>query len=282
MAAGGRAPRSDLPARLISAAVGIPLLAGVVWAGGPTTAAVAAFASLIAVNELLLLVRRAGWRPLRNEGLIWALVIVAAAAYDAYPTTSTGIPDAVLIAVGGGFVLLVIASAAIRRSAVFLGDAIFTAVPVAYAAVPLATLVLLRDGPAGLQWVILIFAATFATDTGAYAVGRLIGRHKMAPSISPGKTWEGAAGGLASAIGATVGVIALLDALPTYYLQAIALGIAIGVISQIGDLAESKLKRVARVKDSGVLIPGHGGLMDRLDSLVLVFPIVYLASKLWD
>jgi phosphatidate cytidylyltransferase len=265
--------RSDLPKRLISAAIGIPLLAGVVWLGGYTTAVVAALAALIAANELLLLVGRAGWRPLRNEGLLWGLAIVAAAPFGGLW---------VLAALGSGFIVLFIAAGAIRRSAAFIGDAIFTAIPTAYAALPIATLVLLRDGTAGLQWVILVFAATFATDTGAYTVGRLIGRHKMAPSISPGKTWEGAAGGLLSAIGATIGVIALVDEIPTLYVQAAGLGIAIGVISQIGDLAESKLKRIARVKDSGILIPGHGGLMDRLDSLVLVFPIVYAASRLWD
>jgi phosphatidate cytidylyltransferase len=264
---------SDLPQRLISAAVGIPLLAGVVWLGGYTTAVVAALAALIAVNELLLLVKRAGWHPLRNEGLIVALAIVVAAPFGAVW---------VLIALGAGLVALVFAAGAIRRSATFLGDAVFTAIPTAYAAAPTAALVLLRDGTAGLQWLILVFAATFATDTGAYAVGRLIGRHKMAPSISPAKTWEGAAGGLLAAVGATIGVVALVDEISSLYAQAAGLGIAIGVISQLGDLAESKLKRIAHVKDSGILIPGHGGLMDRMDSLLLVFPIVYLASQLWD
>jgi len=267
------AKRSDLPQRLISAAVGIPLLAGVVWLGGIATATVTALAALIAANELLLLVKRAGWRPLRNEGLLLALVVVVAAPFGGLP---------VAIALGAGFGLLLVAAAAIRRSACFLGDAVLTAAPVAYSAVPLASLVLLRDGAAGLAWVALVFAATFATDTGAYIVGRLIGRHKMAPSVSPGKTWEGVAGGLLAAIGATIGVVALADEISSLYARAAGLGLAIGVISQIGDLAESKLKRIARVKDSGILIPGHGGLMDRLDSLLLIFPLVYLASRLWD
>ena len=267
------AKRSDLPQRLISAAVGIPLLAGVVWLGGIATSVVTALAALIAANELLLLVKRAGWRPLRNEGLLLALAVVAAAPFG-------GLLVAIVLGAGFGFLLL--AAVAIRRSAHFLGDAVLTAAPVAYAAVPLASLVLLRDGAAGLAWVVLVFAATFATDTGAYTVGRLIGRHQMAPSVSPGKTWEGAAGGLLAAIGATIGVVALADEISRLYAQAAVLGLAIGVISQIGDLAESKLKRIARVKDSGTLIPGHGGLMDRLDSLLLIFPLAYLASRLWD
>jgi phosphatidate cytidylyltransferase len=264
--------KSDLPARLISAAVLIPLLILVGWLGGITVAVVATLASLIGLNEMLLLVRRAGWRPLRREGIVLGALVTAAAAFDGQTT---------LLATAAVAGALLIASGIIRRNALFLGDFVFTTVPVLYVALPLASIILLRDGPAGLQWVILAFAATFALDTGAYAVGRLIGQHKMAPSISPGKTWEGAAGGFLAAIGATIGLVVLLDDITTAYWQAAVLGAGIGVVGQLGDLAESKLKRVAKVKDSGILIPGHGGLLDRLDSLVLVFPLVYYASKLW-
>ncbi len=266
------ASKSDLPARLISAAVLIPLLAVVGWLGGITAAVVATLAALVGINEILLLVRRAGWRPFHREGIILGAIVTAAAAFDG---------QMVLLATAGVAVALLIVGAVIRRDATFLGDSVFTLAPVLYVALALATIVLLREGPAGLQWLILAFAATFALDTGAYAVGRLIGKHKLAPSISPGKTWEGAAGGLLAAIGATIGLVALLGDITAAYWQAALLGAGIGVIGQIGDLAESKLKRVAHVKDSGILIPGHGGLLDRLDSLVLVFPLVYYASKIW-
>jgi phosphatidate cytidylyltransferase len=266
------ASKSDLPARLISAAVLIPLLALVGWLGGITAAVVATLAALIGINEILLLVRRAGWRPLHREGIVLGAIVTAAAAFDG---------QTVLLATAGVAVALLIAGAVIRRDATFLGDSVFTLAPVLYIALALASIVLLREGPAGLQWLILAFGATFALDTGAYAVGRLIGKHKLAPSISPGKTWEGAAGGLLAAIGATIGLVALLGDITAAYWQAALLGAGIGVIGQIGDLAESKLKRVAHVKDSGILIPGHGGLLDRLDSLVLVFPLVYYAFKIW-
>jgi phosphatidate cytidylyltransferase len=269
---GKAASKSDLPARLISAAVLIPALALVGWLGGITAAIVATIAALIGINEILLLVRRSGWRPLQREGIALGAIVTAAAAFDG---------QVVLLAIAGVAVALLIAGAIIRRSATFLGDTVFTLAPALYVSVPLATIVLLREGPAGLQWLILAFAATFALDTGAYAVGRLIGKHKLAPSISPGKTWEGAAGGLLAAVGATIGLVALLDDITAAYWQAALLGAGIGIIGQVGDLAESKLKRVARVKDSGILIPGHGGLLDRLDSLVLVFPLVYYASKIW-
>jgi len=137
--------------------------------------------------------------------------------------------------------------------------------------------VLIRQLDQGFQWLLLAFLITFATDTGAYAVGKIFGSRRMAPSISPGKTWEGAIGGVVAGIGATVSLVTLQD-LPLSTWSALWLGAAAAVVSQFGDLMESKLKRLAGVKDSGRLIPGHGGLLDRLDSLVLVFPLVYYAS----
>ena len=122
---------------------------------------------------------------------------------------------------------------------------------------------------------------TFATDTSAYAVGRAVGRRKLAPSISPGKTWEGAVGGLAGAAAAAAALVVLLDGIESLLLPAVALGLGAGVVAQAGDLLESKVKRLAGAKDSGRLIPGHGGLLDRLDSLLPVFPLVYCASRVW-
>jgi phosphatidate cytidylyltransferase len=264
--------KSNLSARLISAAVLIPLLALVGWLGGITAVIVATIASLTGTSEILLLVRNAGWRPVRREGIVLGAIVTAAAAFGG---------QVVLLATASVALALFIAVAIIRRNAQFIGDFFFTLAPTLYVSLPLAAIVLLREGPFGLQWLILAFAATFSLDTGAYAIGRLIGKHKLAPSISPGKTWEGAAGGFLAAIGATIGLVALLGDITVAYWQAAMLGAGIGVVGQIGDLAESKLKRIARVKDSGILIPGHGGLLDRLDSLVLVFPLVYYASQIW-
>ena len=103
----------------------------------------------------------------------------------------------------------------------------------------------------------------------------------MAPTLSPGKTWEGAAGALLAGVGATIGLVLLLEPLASVLWAAAALGAGVGIVSQAGDLLESKLKRLAGAKDSGALVPGHGGLLDRLDSLVPVFPLVYYASRVW-
>ncbi|MCY4447715.1 MAG: phosphatidate cytidylyltransferase [Chloroflexi bacterium] len=224
-------PRSDLRLRVASAAVGLPLLFLVLWIGGLVFAAVAVVAALIALREMLDLLRRA--RTLR----------------------------------GGGSVLL---------------DGVAALVGVAYVVLPFAALISLRlHDDAGLQWTALAFLVTFATDTSAYAVGRAVGHRKLAPSISPGKTWEGAIGGLVGAAAAAAALVALFDGIESRLLPAVALGLGIGVVAQAGDLLESKVKRMADVKDSGRLIPGHGGLFDRLDSLLPVFPLVYYASWVW-
>ncbi len=135
----------------------------------------------------------------------------------------------------------------------------------------------------GRSWLLFALLTTFATDSGAYFVGRLTGRHKMAPTLSPGKTWEGAAGGLAAALIAAL----LLSLLPPQYLnldlawwQPALIGMAVGIAAQGGDLLESALKRFAGVKDAGALFPGHGGMLDRLDSLLLTIPLVYYLTLL--
>ena len=130
----------------------------------------------------------------------------------------------------------------------------------------------------GRNWLLLALLTTFATDTGAYLVGRAIGRNPMAPSVSPNKTWEGAIGGFVGAIAAAllVGQFFNLGLSPAAWnWQLPLIGATVGIAAQAGDLLESRLKRLAQVKDAGNLMPGHGGLLDRLDSLLLTIPVVY-------
>ncbi len=124
------------------------------------------------------------------------------------------------------------------------------------------------------DWLIFAVLVTFATDTGAYFTGKGMGRHAMAPSISPNKTWEGAIGGFIWAVGTASALGALLSlSVPVW--QAALVGAAIGVVAQLGDLAESRVKRASGVKDAGGIVPGHGGVLDRLDSIVFSLPLVY-------
>ena len=133
---------------------------------------------------------------------------------------------------------------------------------------------LLRAVVDGRSWLLFAVLVTFATDTGAYFIGKLVGRHRMAPSISPKKTWEGAVGGVAGAAAAALGLAVILP-LPLAAWQALLLGVAVAVVAEVGDLAESMLKRSAGAGEASQLLPGHGGMLDRLDSILFTIPFVY-------
>jgi phosphatidate cytidylyltransferase len=145
---------------------------------------------------------------------------------------------------------------------------------VLYVGVLGAHVILLRDRAEGIEWLIVMLAATFSTDTGAYAVGRLIGRRPFAPRISPKKTWEGAIGGLAiGAVGAGVAMLILDPEIRRGGQVLIAVALPIAAIT--GDLLESAIKRRLGVKDMSNILPGHGGFLDRLDSILLTGPVLY-------
>jgi phosphatidate cytidylyltransferase len=143
-----------------------------------------------------------------------------------------------------------------------------------YGGLGLAPLAALRAGPDGLAWVIAALVITWANDTLAYFAGRAFGRHKLYPSVSPNKTWEGFAGGFLGSIGGLF--IARLVFPVLQPLDCVVLGCAGGLFGPLGDLCESMLKRASGAKDSGVLIPGHGGVLDRVDALLFNAPVVYV------
>jgi phosphatidate cytidylyltransferase len=133
--------------------------------------------------------------------------------------------------------------------------------------------------PDFVGWVLMPLAVTWLNDTGAYAAGRAFGRHKLYPAVSPGKTWEGFFGGALASIGAAFLVRALfLGSLTT--VDCLAIALPCSVLGPVGDLSESMLKRAYGVKDSGKLIPGHGGLLDRIDALLFNLPYIWLYATL--
>lgn len=138
----------------------------------------------------------------------------------------------------------------------------------------LGHLVLLRSLPLGREWIYLVLLIVMASDTGAYFSGITLGRHKLYPAISPNKSIEGSIGGLfgglAAAFLASFTFLPVLDSI-----DCLALGVGLGAVSQLGDLFESMVKRACGVKDSGTVIPGHGGILDRLDSLLFAFPLAF-------
>ena len=142
----------------------------------------------------------------------------------------------------------------------------------------LGHLVLLRMLPQGQEWIFLTLIAIMSGDSFAYFIGRSLGKNKLYPVVSPNKTIEGALGGLFGSILAVL--IVRYTFLPTIGIfSAILIGLVLGVMGQLGDLFESLLKRACQVKDSGTMIPGHGGILDRLDSLLFAFPIVYYIAR---
>lgn len=150
----------------------------------------------------------------------------------------------------------------------------------AYIALLLSYFVPLRDLEAGRFWVLFVLAVAFAEDTGAYYAGRTLGRHKLCPRLSPGKTVEGSVGGIAAALAAALASRSLF--LPQLELPGcLSLGLLIGLAGQAGDLFESLIKRSVGVKDAGSLLPGHGGLLDRIDSLMFSAPLAYYYAIYW-
>ncbi|EFO80558.1 phosphatidate cytidylyltransferase [Oscillochloris trichoides DG-6] len=128
--------------------------------------------------------------------------------------------------------------------------------------------------PPATSWIFLVLAMTWLQDTAAYFVGRSFGKHRMAPILSPKKSWEGAIGGFVTSV-LTAMLATLLLGLPISYAAAALIGAAAGIAGPIGDLVESLIKRQIGIKDSGQLIPGHGGILDRIDSLIFTAPVTY-------
>ena len=146
---------------------------------------------------------------------------------------------------------------------------------IVYIPLLLSFLVSIRREPDGMTWIFLLLAVIFAGDVSAYYVGSYFGRHKLNPAISPGKTIEGAIGGLAGnlLVGST-GKFLFLPALS--WGPAVLFFLAVGLAGQVGDLFESEFKRSSKIKDSGGILPGHGGFLDRIDALLFASPVAYL------
>ncbi len=153
-----------------------------------------------------------------------------------------------------------------------LGKAVFGPI---YVALPLVLIALIDFRPGGDGWIFFLLTVIFASDTGAFYIGKLFGKHKLYEAVSPGKTWEGAVGGLVgSLIGASL--FLWLFRLHPLDVKVAVLVLLLSAAGQIGALAESALKRAHGVKDSGHILPGHGGILDRIDGLIFAIPVLYL------
>lgn len=253
-----------LKTRILSSVFLIPVVLGLTYLGGRYFAVLVAVAGLLATHEFYQIVRQAGYRPFPLIGL----ALAASFFLDAYVPQLRVWRWAMAAAVMAPMVWQMLQA----DMQGFLSGWALTLAGAVYIGGLLGHLIMVRNLPQGLGWLLLTFAGTWACDTAAYFTGVNLGKHGFFTRVSPRKTWEGAIGGLAAGIAATV-VAGHLLGLPLW--QSLALGVVLVLGVTFGDLAESLVKRQVGVKDSGTLIPGHGGMLDRIDSLIFASVIVY-------
>ncbi len=286
--------------RIATAVVLIPIVMLLVLrAPVSVLAVVAAAVALITVQEFLKLTESYGVQPLRLPTYIFVgllFLLLTASAVGETPQLSAlkflvGLGLACAIA---PFLFLTITMRRAQMSSAYPAAAA-SAFAFAYIALPMAMLAQLRQQVAGAFWLLYLLLVVWAGDIFAYFVGRSLGRHLMAPRISPKKTWEGAAASIAASL--LVGSLLFSHALPisSFLLRVglierrdglfglekpemwpiILLTVALNIAAQLGDLVESLIKRGAGVKDSGTILPGHGGMLDRIDALLFAAPILW-------
>ncbi|MBU3741134.1 MAG: phosphatidate cytidylyltransferase [Candidatus Kapabacteria bacterium] len=278
---------SNLVTRVLVGLVGIPVIIGIVWFGGYVFNGTIMVLSWLALREFYMLAESKHAAANRSIAYVWSIVLQGVVAY----ATTTEWPwwnDTWLMLIMGAFVLGTLATLVAElwreRENSLLNTAI-TVMGVAYVTVSMSALMLMHAMPVsafgdvttfgvnGAALVLTTFVSVWAADTVAYFVGMAIGKHKLFPRVSPKKSWEGAIGGGLGATAAFAGMSALV--MPSYpTMLAVIAGLIVGVAGPIGDLMESLLKRDAAIKDSSSVIPGHGGVLDRFDSMLLVAPVL--------
>lgn len=267
---GERLRRASLGPRTLTAVLGIPLVVLALWAGGVWWGALTVVVALLGwiefarLHALSPVLRVYALTVLIGSYaiLIWGDDVVSGLFFGAWA----------LVMVGAGFLQYfrrgLRSPQALRSNAAVLGG-VYLSVPTAL----LARWRLELPMPSVLAFLLVIWA----NDIASYFVGIAAGRHKLAPHISPGKSWEGAAGGLAA--GGAVGALAA-PLFGVNLVQGLLVGLAATIASQVGDLFESAMKRRAGLKDSGAILPGHGGILDRFDGMLVAAPIAYMMVRL--
>lgn len=278
---------TNLTKRIAVAAVGIPLAVGVVYLGGWFFTVAIALIALQALREFYHLAESKHASPNQIVGLVWLLILLLETGLNVTGEGEWGILGAAtvvsLLLMAGTILTLSFELFRARENAIL--NTSLTAFGVLYIGLCMAPLTVLRNvgrtdligswGDGGAALVLALFVSVWLADTAAYFVGLSIGKHKLFPRVSPKKSWEGAIGGLVASTVAFWGMSAWL--LPQLSpVTAAICGAAVGIVGPIGDLAESLLKRDAVVKDSSGILPGHGGLFDRFDSMLFAAPVVFI------
>ncbi|TFU16148.1 phosphatidate cytidylyltransferase [Thermus tengchongensis] len=272
--------RDDLPTRVLSALVGVLLLLWVLWGGLALILPTLVFVLWLGSLELRDMLAKRGIRlnlPFLVGGGVLLFLFSLPQLYWHFPQVPWR-EVALGLFLLGSFSHELLKGADLTRFA-------FTLMAFLYLPWSLGYVLLLREIPdstLGLWTLSLPLVASFATDIGAYFVGRTLGRQKLAPEISPGKTVEGSLGGIAVSFLALALYTGLVrEVFPFGLLELWLFSLLLSLAAQLGDLVESMLKRYCGVKDSGHFLPGHGGLLDRIDSLLFTFPLTYFLVVLF-
>ncbi len=262
----------NLVLRVASALVLLPGVIFMLVKGGFWSGVLLGAAAAICVAEYYLI-------TLKELSFVCWIGIAAAFAMPLFPVWQPGIAGALALWTTAAFFLVAWSYELLKgilNSAVAMAAQLVTGF--LFGSLGLTALSWLRRGPDGLPWVFCALIATWGNDTAAYFVGRLLGKRKLFPTVSPHKTWEGFAGGMAGSI------VGMFAAKATFFaalsaLDCLIVGVMTGIIGPIGDLSESMLKRTYQVKDSSHIIPGHGGLLDRIDALIFNAPAVLFYAQ---
>ncbi len=277
---------SDLPRRLAVAGVGIPFGVAVIYLGAWVLAALLSIVAALGAREAYLLAEGAGVRPLHMIGMAASALLVLSASWaETFSDWSTLAIIIVIVLTLAALVTAVfsrgIEEAPLGTVAITVFGAIYVGGTLSFA-IHLRSFPGVADGSMGWAGAIVVIFPLFITwigDSVAYFAGRRWGRVKLVPKVSPGKTIAGAVGGLLGTLGASLLFAAILinpySGAMLSWIAAAGIGMVVACIAQVGDLAESLLKREAGVKDSGSLLPGHGGVLDRFDSVLFALPVTY-------
>ncbi len=266
--------KRNLMQRTLVIIIGLPIVIATVWFGEPWVTLLTAAWGVGAAWEFYQIIRRSkGLAPMRTFGLLWVFLFIISPHANSIPFFQKVQPASLLLTTAIIIPLIILLWRKGKENA-FINWA-WTIGGILYIGWLLSYFVTLRqmDGGHG-GWVFLALFCTFSSDICAYLVGRTFGKHKMAPYISPNKSWEGAAAGLGGALAVSI-LVVYFFALPLNNWQAMVLGILISIFGQLGDLVKSLFKRNMQVKDSGHVLPGHGGFLDRMDSLAFAGVLVY-------
>ena len=277
--------------RIVTAVWVIPLLGVIIWFGEPYFTITAAIIGLLAAIEFFRLTRELKAQSLTVFGIIWTALIIVIRNAGINTRLAQNFDTGLIIpaVITSGMIVSLILLLTRKQKTGAFADWSWTLAEIFYVGWFLGYFVALRGlgGSAstiGRNWVFLAIFTSFGSDSAAYFIGSALGKHKMAPAISPKKSWEGCIGGLFGAVIVSLFFVLNTPLKVSGYLnwwQLVIVGLLVSVFGQLGDLVESLFKRNTGVKDSGNLFPGHGGMLDRIDSLVFAAIIVYYVAVLF-